>query len=369
VSRAPLPNSGVTSVGETWSVSWESITPPSSLILAHSPLPLGSLLLRLFASVSESLQVVTSPCCPRQLPDVIPRTFPWMLDPLPRRYTVCSRLFLPRCHRPSPTRKRVGFPHLFRLKRLLAAELFEDADISLCSGLQVCSPPRSSLPLRTPAGQPGLLHPSRTRFVASPRIGYANRLKTGNWRYRDFHPVRLSVLSAAPSRQFSYPLPFRGQVCETQSSLPCFPSAVLSTRRPPSLDWVPVSPVPQRHEHYEGATTPTRRLTGHLFGSLPVPTRFLHASCSPMPALSGGWRSRIEPGSLFDRRSLLPVHSHVDVSGTSQVPRRSFLRLCPDPRPRPNRRLLAVAEPSMLPLPHQQQGLQRAELYRGYRGA
>src|SRR4029453_5091583 len=31
------------------------------------------------------------------------------------------------------------------------------------------------------------------------------------------------------SCQFSYPLPFRGQVCETQGSLPCFPSAVLSS--------------------------------------------------------------------------------------------------------------------------------------------
>ena len=30
------------------------------------------------------------------------RIFPWMLDPIPRRYTVCSHLFLPRCHRPSP---------------------------------------------------------------------------------------------------------------------------------------------------------------------------------------------------------------------------------------------------------------------------
>jgi|SRR5580704_775589 hypothetical protein len=35
----------------------------------------------------------------------------------------------------------------------------------------------------TPAGQPGLLRPSRTRFVTSPRIGYANRPTTGNWRY------------------------------------------------------------------------------------------------------------------------------------------------------------------------------------------
>src|SRR5215813_3271695 len=47
---------------------------------------------------------------------------------------------------------------------------------------------------------------------------------------------------------------------------------------------IPVSPVPRRHEHYEGATTPTRRIAGHLFVSLPVPTRFLHASCSPMPS-------------------------------------------------------------------------------------
>ena len=56
--------------------------------------------------------------------------------------------------------------------------------------------------------------------------------------------------------------------------LSCVPSAVLSTRRPPSLDWVPMSLVPQRHEHYEGATTSTRRITGHLFVSRPVPTRF-----------------------------------------------------------------------------------------------
>src|SRR5262245_24497607 len=82
------------------------------------------------------------------------------------------------------------------------------------------------------------------------------------------------------SCQFSYPLPFRGQGSETQSSLPCFPSAVLSSRRPPSLERVPVSPVPRRHQHYEGATTSHARIPGHLFGSLPSPTRFLRSSCS-----------------------------------------------------------------------------------------
>src|SRR6516164_11270708 len=48
----------------------------------------------------------------------------------------------------------------------------------------------------------------------------------------------------------SYPLSFRGQVCETQSSLPCFPSTVLSARHPAFLDRVPVSPVPRCHRYY-----------------------------------------------------------------------------------------------------------------------
>ena len=143
------------------------------------------------------------------------------------------------------------------------------------------------------------------------------------------------------SCQFSYPLPFRGQVCETQSSLPCCPPAVLSSRRPPSLDRVPVSPVPRRHQYYEGATTSHSRIPGHLFASLPGPTRFLHGSCSPLPALPGEWRPRLGPGSLFDRRSPLPVRSRVDASGISQVPRRSILCLCSGLRPRPNRRSLA----------------------------
>src|SRR5262249_34902596 len=110
------------------------------------------------------------------------------------------------------------------------------------------------------------------------------------------HPIQVEDVvqrgqchPAFGSCQFSYPLPFRGQVCKAQGPLPCFPSAVLPTRRLPSLDWVPVSPVPQRHEHYEGAAPPTPPIPGHLFGSLPVPTRFLLASCSRMPALPGGW--------------------------------------------------------------------------------
>ena len=57
--------------GDVSAISSEGVTPPSSLLRAHVPLPLGSLLLRHLASFEESWQVVPSPCCPRELPDVI----------------------------------------------------------------------------------------------------------------------------------------------------------------------------------------------------------------------------------------------------------------------------------------------------------
>ena len=60
------------------------------------------------------------PAAHGSFPTLSPTVCSWMLDPLPRRYTVCSHLFLPRCHRPSPEEKWVGFPQLSRLKRLRA---------------------------------------------------------------------------------------------------------------------------------------------------------------------------------------------------------------------------------------------------------
>src|SRR5262249_41837639 len=72
VPRAPLPNLGLAFIGEMCATSWEGISPPSSLVLAHSPLPLGSLLLRLSASFRESLQVVTSPCSHGSFPTLSP---------------------------------------------------------------------------------------------------------------------------------------------------------------------------------------------------------------------------------------------------------------------------------------------------------
>src|SRR5215468_8870856 len=83
--------------------SWEGITPPSSLVLAHSPLPLGSLLLRFWPRLESPCRLLPVPAAHGSFPTLSPTVCAWMLDPLPRRYTVCLGLFLPRCHRPSPT--------------------------------------------------------------------------------------------------------------------------------------------------------------------------------------------------------------------------------------------------------------------------
>jgi hypothetical protein len=158
------------------------------------------------------LQVVTSPCCPRQLPDVMSNSL--FLDagsPTPAVHRVLAPVSstVPSAF---PNGKWVGFPQLCRLKRLRAA-----GDFRGCRYFVMFRPPSLLAPqivptaANTPAGQPGLLRPSRTRFVASPRIGYANRPKTGNWRCGDLHPARLRpcrlLLSIVPpiSRTAGFP--------------------------------------------------------------------------------------------------------------------------------------------------------------------
>src|SRR6516225_814700 len=58
---------GANCVSRCRSASYSRATRSCSIV----PLPLGSLLLRHLASLEESWQVVHSPCCPRELPDVI----------------------------------------------------------------------------------------------------------------------------------------------------------------------------------------------------------------------------------------------------------------------------------------------------------
>jgi hypothetical protein len=176
-----LPNSGVTSVGETCAVSWEGITPPSSLVLAHVPLPLSSLFLRHLASFRESLQVVPSPCCSRQLPDVISESP--SLDAGSRSPAV-HRVLAPVSSTVSSAfpKRRVG-----RLPastpRMTTSRRFQFRG---CRYFVMFRPPSLLTPrvvptaANTTAGQLGLLHPGLLCFVTSAHTGYANRPNTGN---------------------------------------------------------------------------------------------------------------------------------------------------------------------------------------------
>ena len=129
------------------------------------------------ASCEESTQVATSPCCQRDLLDVILRIFPWLPGPLPRRSH--------RVHAP------VDFPDVIGLpprKDGLASRFIPRTRLSVgeFSRLQtfryvqapkfVCLPDRSHR-YGNAIGRPRLLHPGRTCFVASARTGYASRPK------------------------------------------------------------------------------------------------------------------------------------------------------------------------------------------------
>ena len=206
--RAPLPNSGVTFVGEMCTISWESITSPSSLVRAHAPLPLGSLLLRFLASFGESLQVVTSPCCPRQLPDVSSENL--FLDAGPHTPAVLRVL--------APVSSTA--PSAFPMSRVGSASrvcprMTTSRGVAFrgCRYFVMFRPPSLLAPqivptaANTAAGQPGLLRPGTSCFVTSARSGYANRPNTGNWRYGDLHPARFPALSAASLDRATFPVP------------------------------------------------------------------------------------------------------------------------------------------------------------------
>jgi hypothetical protein len=186
-------------------ISSEGVTPPSSLLRAHVPLPLGSLLLRHLASFEESWQVVRSPCCPRELPDVISESL--SLDAGSRTPAVHP------CALTCFFHDVIGLPQtgMGRLPayvpRITTSRepILEVADIPLCSGLQVCSPPRSFLPLRIlPQGSRGFyirayraLLPPHAPDMLTVRTQVIDG--TGTCTLPDFQPCRLLTLPHRPS--------------------------------------------------------------------------------------------------------------------------------------------------------------------------
>ncbi len=122
--------------------------------------------------VSRSLQVVACPCCEMILPDVIPQVFPWMSGSASR--WICWVLLSV----PSPTTsafpenpQQVGI-HIRPLSNFRVGTMSQPSSF-LRSNLQVCSPPRSLLPLENSKGSCGFYIQAHH---APACFGYATRL-------------------------------------------------------------------------------------------------------------------------------------------------------------------------------------------------
>ena len=148
VPRVPLHAQGVTScvmASRTMSVG---VTPRSLLIRTHAPV-LNPPRVSVIPSTPGLCRLLSAPAGRRTFPTLSLRIFPCVLGPLPRRLVRCACPFLPSRQRPSPRADRVGAPPC-PVQRLQYGALVEAAVIHSGSGPQVCSPPRSLLPLRPP---------------------------------------------------------------------------------------------------------------------------------------------------------------------------------------------------------------------------
>jgi len=153
VPRVPLPNVGIPPLGRRvrrlLRGHYSSVIAPTDSFANPVWLFFPSAL----ASCKKSPQVASSPCCHRDLPDVISANLSsdaWSLTTaVPRGAYTC---FFLRVIGLPPERSGSASRFYPRI-RLLAGGVFEAADISLCSGLRVCSSPRSFLPLlKVPQG-------------------------------------------------------------------------------------------------------------------------------------------------------------------------------------------------------------------------
>src|SRR5262252_10882294 len=84
------------------------------------------------------------------------------------------------------------------LQRLQYGALFEAAVIRSCSGPQVCSPPRSLLPLRPKPYGSRDFYVRTSRELLPPHAPDMLAVRIGQLTAEDFHLIRCAALSAAP---------------------------------------------------------------------------------------------------------------------------------------------------------------------------
>lgn len=170
-------------------------------------------------------------------------------------------------------------------------------------------------------------------------------------------------MAALASRQFGYPLPFRGQVRRVQCPLPCCPPMVLLSRRLPSLGRVSMGSIPRRQQYYEGATTPRSAWPWRSWCSRPGST-----------PISSVRARRSAPSRAENPRGPGPFgHPAVLVSGLSSRGRKRVLpgsqAILPIPLPSSRTPVGPPLEShysrQVLPPQRRKRGLRRLERFRG----
>src|SRR5271169_1782848 len=237
------------------------------------------------ASCKKSSQVASSPCCHRDLPDVISANLSsdaWSpTTAVPRSAYTC--FFLRVVGLPL---ERSGSASRFDPRiRLLAGGVFEAADISLCSGLRVCSSPRSFLPLHNvPQG-------SRDFYIRAERASLPLHAP-------DMLAVRIQAIDGTRT----------STLLDSQTCRP-LPSPPPHTARPVSRE-LPVDLYRDHRWLRSPLGFPVLRLVSYAYMPSPLPRQVgwsLFARLSPSPAAlpvkKSGWLLQL----FF--RGLLSVHS------------------------------------------------------------
>ena len=158
------------------------------------------------------------PAAHGSFPTLSLRIFPWMLDPVPRRYTVCSRLFLPRCHRPSPSKEWVGFPRFVPRITTSRRPVFRGCRYSFMFRPPSLLSPRSFLPLRV------LPQSSRGFYVRAYRAPP---------HAPDMLTVRTQVIDGTGTFTLSDSQPCRLLLCLQPRLLTCHGVSPVLSSRPP----------------------------------------------------------------------------------------------------------------------------------------
>ena len=125
------------------------------------------------------------------------KSFLGCLAPYPGVSSGASTRFFPKDFGLPLAMTRSAISHL-PCSNFSMALYFAAAGIPLCSGLQVCLPPRSLRPIPTlPYGRRGVyLRTSKSSFPPSSSDMLTVRI--GQLTVGDFHPIRLTALSAVP---------------------------------------------------------------------------------------------------------------------------------------------------------------------------